>query len=167
MGHSQRPTPIHCDNATAVGIANETVKKHRSRPIKMRYFYNCEQVRRGNFNVQYQPGLECLGDYPSKHHITAHHQNVRPMYRHAKESPLFLPREAKPSDLRGCVGKIMAGYKQGAHYQCSPETDHDFLMESPLMDFHMEGCQASKWRGAKPVITSKANHRNQMHNTIQ
>ena len=27
MGNPQPPTPIHCDNATVVGIANETVKK--------------------------------------------------------------------------------------------------------------------------------------------
>ena len=26
MGHPQPPTPIHCDNATAVGIANKSVK---------------------------------------------------------------------------------------------------------------------------------------------
>ena len=55
----------------------------------------------------------------------------------------------------------------GAHCQCFPETDHNFLMDSPLMEFHVEGCQASKWRGAKPVITSKSNHRNQMHKTRQ
>ena len=55
----------------------------------------------------------------------------------------------------------------GAHCQCFPETDHNFLMDSPLMEFHVEGCQASKWRGAKPVITSKAHHRNQMHKTRQ
>ena len=36
MGHPQPPTPIHCDNTTAVGIANETVKKHRSRPMEIR-----------------------------------------------------------------------------------------------------------------------------------
>ena len=85
--HPHLPTPIHCYNATAVGNANETVKKHRSRPMEMRYFYRCEQVRRGHFNVQYQPGLECLGDYPPKHHSTAHHQNVRSIYLHTKESP--------------------------------------------------------------------------------
>ena len=28
MVHPQPPTPIHCDNATAVGIENETVKKY-------------------------------------------------------------------------------------------------------------------------------------------
>ena len=38
MGHPQLPTPIHCENATAVGIANETIKKHRSCPMEMRYF---------------------------------------------------------------------------------------------------------------------------------
>ena len=27
MGHYQPPTPIHCDNKTAAGIANDTVKK--------------------------------------------------------------------------------------------------------------------------------------------
>ena len=27
MGHLQPPTPVHCDNLTATGIANDTVKK--------------------------------------------------------------------------------------------------------------------------------------------
>ena len=43
----------------------------------------------------------------------------------------------------------------GAHCQCSPETDHDFLRDSPIMEFQVEVCQASKWRGAKPVILAK------------
>ncbi len=30
MGHPQPPTPVHVDNSTAVGIANDTVKKQRS-----------------------------------------------------------------------------------------------------------------------------------------
>ena len=28
LGHPQPPTPIHCNNKTAAGIANHTVKKH-------------------------------------------------------------------------------------------------------------------------------------------
>ena len=55
----------------------------------------------------------------------------------------------------------------GAHYLCSPEIYHNFLMDSHLMEFHVEEIQASKWRGAKPVITSKAHQRNQMHKTRQ
>ena len=27
LGHKQPPTPVHCDNATAIGIANDSVKK--------------------------------------------------------------------------------------------------------------------------------------------
>ena len=38
LGHPQPPTPIHCDNATAVGIVNNTVKKQRARSMEMRYF---------------------------------------------------------------------------------------------------------------------------------
>ena len=111
--HPQPPTPIHCNNATTVGIVNKTVKKkHRSRPMEIRYFYSCDQVKRGNFDVQWHPGLECLGYYPSKHHIALHHQNVQPIYLHTKYSPLFLTRAPKPSDLRGCVGKTLAGYKR-------------------------------------------------------
>ncbi len=30
MGHPQPKTPVHCDNATAVGIANNTIKWQRS-----------------------------------------------------------------------------------------------------------------------------------------
>ena len=55
----------------------------------------------------------------------------------------------------------------GPHYQCSPETEHDFLIDPPLTEFHVEGCQAFKWKGAKPVITCEAHHRNQMHKTRQ
>ena len=55
----------------------------------------------------------------------------------------------------------------GAHYHCYLETDHDFLRDSPLMKFHVERIQDSKWRGAKPVITSKAHNRNHINKTRQ
>ena len=35
MGNKQPPTPIHCGNVSAARIANDTVKKQRSRLIKM------------------------------------------------------------------------------------------------------------------------------------
>ena len=134
MGYPQPPTPIHCDNATALGIANETVKKHRSRPMEMRYFYRCDQVKMLNFNVQYHPVLEFLGDYPSKHHITAHHHNVRPIYLHTKESPLFLPRSPKPSDLVGCVRKTLAGYKRGRPLPVLPRIRSRLPREIPTYE---------------------------------
>jgi hypothetical protein len=38
MGHPQPKTPVHCNNATAVGIANNTVKRQRARAMEMQFF---------------------------------------------------------------------------------------------------------------------------------
>jgi hypothetical protein len=38
MGHKQPKKPVHCNNATAVGIANRIVKRQRSHSMEMRFF---------------------------------------------------------------------------------------------------------------------------------
>ncbi len=38
MGHPQPKALVHCNNTTAVGIANNTVKRHRSQSMEMRFF---------------------------------------------------------------------------------------------------------------------------------
>jgi hypothetical protein len=38
LGHPQAKTPIHCNNATDVSIANNTVKQLQSRSMEMQYF---------------------------------------------------------------------------------------------------------------------------------
>jgi hypothetical protein len=43
LGHPQSKTPVHCDNATAVGISNNTIKRQRSRAMEMRYFWTSEK----------------------------------------------------------------------------------------------------------------------------
>ena len=63
LGHPQPPTPIHCDNQTAIGIANDTVKKHRSRSMEMRFFWITDQVKHKFFDVQWHPGQDNLADY--------------------------------------------------------------------------------------------------------
>ena len=110
LGHPQPPTPVHCDNATAVGIANDTVKKHRSRSMEMRYFWITDQVDRKFFVVLWHPGQENLADYFTKHFDAKHHQEVRPWYTHMHNSPRFLPRAAAPATLRGCAGTLDNGY---------------------------------------------------------
>eukprot|EP00956_Cyclotella_meneghiniana_P026598 scaffold57892_cov40-Cyclotella_meneghiniana.AAC.1 len=60
LGHPQPPTPIHCDNSTAAGIANNTVKRQRSRSMEMRYFWVADQVERKQFDVKWHPGQENL-----------------------------------------------------------------------------------------------------------
>jgi hypothetical protein len=103
MGHPQPPTPIHCDNSTAVGIANNTVKRQRSRAMEMRYFWIVNQVRNKHTQIVWHPGAENLGDYVTKHHSPKHHQQVRSIYTHQPESKRQLSRAQTPSALRGCV----------------------------------------------------------------
>ena len=112
LGHPQPPTPVHCDNATATGIANNNVKKQRSRHWDMRFFWVTDQVQQQFFDVQWHPGQENLADYFTKHFEGRHHIEVRPWYLHTDMSPLFLPRAAKPSTLRGCVGRLSDGYRK-------------------------------------------------------
>jgi hypothetical protein len=103
MGHPQPPTPVHCDNSTAVGISNSTVKRQRSRAMEMRYFWIIDQIRHKHVRVLWHPGKENLGDYVTKHHSPTHHTDIRPYYSHKVNSPRFLERALTPSALRGCV----------------------------------------------------------------
>ena len=44
MGHLQPQTPVHCDNATAVGIVNNTIKQPRSQSMEMRFFWVGDKI---------------------------------------------------------------------------------------------------------------------------
>ena len=39
MGHLQLPSPIHCNNSTAVDIVNNTVKHQQSQSTEIRFFF--------------------------------------------------------------------------------------------------------------------------------
>ena len=45
LGYPQPPTPNNCDNDTATGIVNGTVKIQLSRSMEIRYFYICDLVK--------------------------------------------------------------------------------------------------------------------------
>ena len=110
MGHPQPKTPVHCDNATAVGIAKDTVKRQRSRSMEMRFFWISDNCAQDMYTLHWHPGQENLADYQSKHHTGAHHTKVRPWYLHESNSPRKLSRALKPSALKGCVGTQDGGY---------------------------------------------------------
>jgi hypothetical protein len=44
LGHPQPRTTVHCNNATTVGIANNTIKQQRLRSMEMRYFWIGDKV---------------------------------------------------------------------------------------------------------------------------
>ena len=56
LGHPQPPTPIHCNTKTAAGIANDTVQKHRSRLMEIRFYWITDQIKQNIFDVQWHPG---------------------------------------------------------------------------------------------------------------
>ncbi len=88
LSHPQPKIPIHFDNATAVGIATNTIKRQRSRAMEMRYFWTCEKDAQKVYSFEWHPGMENLADYQSEHHPGAHHTAVRPYYLYEKKSPL-------------------------------------------------------------------------------
>jgi hypothetical protein len=52
MGYPQPPTPINCNNSTAVGIANNTLKRQRSWAMEMRFFCVADAVAQGKLDIK-------------------------------------------------------------------------------------------------------------------
>jgi hypothetical protein len=91
LGHKQGPTPLTTDNATANGIANDSIKQKRSKAMDMRFFWIKDRVRQGQFHVYWTPGALNLSDYATKHHSGKHHRRIRPAYLHMPTSNRFAP----------------------------------------------------------------------------
>jgi hypothetical protein len=124
MGHPQPKTPVHCNNATAVGITNNTIKRQRSRAMEMRFFWIGDKVAQEMYTPKWHPGQENLADYQSKHHIGSHHTAMRPWYLHLANSPRVLPRAKRPSALKGCVGTLKDRYIRRVPLPQAPQIQH-------------------------------------------
>jgi hypothetical protein len=66
MGHLQPKTPVHCNNTTAVGMANNSMKRQWSRSMKMRFFWVGDKIAQDMYDVSWPPGMENKADYQSK-----------------------------------------------------------------------------------------------------
>ena len=73
MGHPQPKMPVHCDHATAVSIAHNTVKRQCSRSMEMKFFWISDKITQEMYNISWHPGQENLADYQSKQHPGGHH----------------------------------------------------------------------------------------------
>ena len=82
LGHPQPKTPVHCDNATAVGIASNTVKRQQARAMEMRFIWVGDKITQEMYKLIWHPGQENLDDKQSKHHIGAHHANLPVLFAH-------------------------------------------------------------------------------------
>jgi hypothetical protein len=83
MGHPQGATPMECDNTTAVGIINDTIRQRRSKAMDMRFYWiKDRQKQEGQFRLYWASGSTNQGDYFTKHHSPVHHRIMRPYYIH-------------------------------------------------------------------------------------
>ena len=86
MGHIQPATPIKCDNACAVGIANSTMKMKRSKAMDMRFHWIRDRVRQGNFVVSWIKGSDNLADFFTKPLPIHQHQTIKKILVHSPEN---------------------------------------------------------------------------------
>ena len=80
MGHPQPATPVHVDNACAVGILNETFRQRRSKSMDMRFYWVRDRIRQNQFRIFWEKGSSNLADYFTKHFPPSHHRKMRSTY---------------------------------------------------------------------------------------
>jgi hypothetical protein len=85
LGHKQTPTPVETDNTTATGYSNGTIKQKPTKAMDMRFYWNKDQVKQGQFKIYSGPGFQNLADYFTKHHSPEHHKRIRDVYIHTDE----------------------------------------------------------------------------------
>jgi len=157
LGHPQPKTQVHCDNATAVGIAKNTVKWQRSRSMEMGYFWVCDKIAQEAYDVRWHPGQENLADYQGKHHIGTHHKAVRPWYLHEKHSPLVLPRATRLSTLKGCVGTLPKGYVHNIPLPRVPQVQTTQSHQATkIPDYYDDICLVPMYNSPCSIVESAA-----------
>ena len=84
--HKQPATTIYCDNACAVGIANDTIKQKRSKAIDMRFHWVRDRVRVGHFTIKWIKGVNNLADFFTKALPVHEHQRLKKILVHSPEN---------------------------------------------------------------------------------
>ena len=103
LGYPQPPTTIFCDNACAVGIANGTVKLHRTKSIDMRFHWIRDRVRQRQFVVEWRQGAHNLADFFTKPLPVHVHQALMQFLVH---TPPGAPTTySRPHAMRGAQRK--------------------------------------------------------------
>ncbi len=80
MGWPQPPSPIQCDNSTAVGMTNSTLIPRKSKSWDLRLdWLRCREFQK-QFRYYWDKGANNNGDYYSKNHPECHHLAKRPLH---------------------------------------------------------------------------------------
>ena len=77
MGWKQPPTPLQCDNSTAVGFTHQTIVSRKSRSWDLRLnWLRCKEAQK-EFRIDLDKGSNNYGDYHTKHHPLCHLATMR------------------------------------------------------------------------------------------
>jgi hypothetical protein len=107
LGHAQPATPILCDNAFAIGLANDTIKQKRSKSIDMRFHWLRDRIRQGQFTITYLAGTLNLADFFTKTMSCVHH--------HAFMPRLVLTPGVAAAHLAGGRWQLVTAHKRHRH----------------------------------------------------
>jgi hypothetical protein len=77
MGHPQPRTPIFTNNTTAEGVINKKIQPKHTKAMDMRFHWLRDCEAQGQLKFVWKPGKMNLVEYFTKHHLPAHHINVR------------------------------------------------------------------------------------------
>ena len=80
MGHKQPPTPLQTDNSTALGVVTNTIQPKRTKAMDMRFHWLRCRENQKQFRTYWREGPTNRADYPTKHHPSVHHTEVRVLY---------------------------------------------------------------------------------------
>ena len=80
MGHKQPATPTQTDNTTALGFVTKNLNPKATKSEDMNYWFLRDKKDQEQFNYYWGEGKHNDGDYQTKHHCAAHHQQMRPRY---------------------------------------------------------------------------------------
>jgi hypothetical protein len=80
MGHPQPPTPLHCDNEVAIGLATNTINLKMSKSLDMRFHWLRDRVQQGHFRPIFVQGLKNVADFLTKALPVARHRVLAPFF---------------------------------------------------------------------------------------
>ena len=96
MGHPQPPTPIQTKNSTALGVVTNNILPRRTKAMDMHFWWLRNRDAQEQFRYYWRPGTTNLGDYWTKHHCSAHHQEKQSEIL----TPLFIIQALRASTNR-------------------------------------------------------------------
>ena len=66
MARNSRTVKEAVDNTVAIGLANDSINKKRSKSMDMRFFWLRDRVRQGHFRIKHLAGIWNIADFFTK-----------------------------------------------------------------------------------------------------